>query len=97
MLGRYVSCSSKQVGAVVKSIQTLHFPLDWKKVQVNNKLHVYINMDRQSLTKQIMEFILAKNQKVILCMENFGGGKKKPVFILLLFRRQFQILLVVDS
>ena len=70
MLGRYVSCSSKQVGAVVKSIQTLHFPLDWKKVQVNNKLHVYINMDRQSLTKQIIttieldaEVVLA----VILC------------------------------
>ena len=36
-------------------------------------------MDRQSLTKQIMEFILAKNQKVILCMENFGGGGKKTI------------------
>ena len=84
MLGRYVSCSSKQVGAVVKSIQTLHFPLDWKKVQVNNKLHVYINMDRQSLTKQIMEFILAKNQKVILCMENFGGEKKTSFYFIII-------------
>ena len=59
---------------------------------------VYINMDRQSLTKQIMEFILAKNQKVILRMENFGGGKKKPQFLFYYyFGGSFKFLLVVDS
>ena len=41
-------------------------------------------MDRQSLTKQIMEFILAKNQKVILCMENFGGGKKTSFYFIII-------------
>ena len=93
MLGRYVSCSSKQVGAVVKSIQTLHFPLDWKKVQVNNKLHVYINMDRQSLTKQIMDFILPKNQKFIFVHGKIlVVGKKKQGF---LFWAAIQIFLIV--
>jgi len=37
-------------------------------------------MDRQSLTKQIMEFILAKNQKVISVHGKFWWGKKKPSF-----------------
>ena len=96
MLGRYVSCSSKQVGAVVKSIQTFHFSLDWKKVQVNNKLHVYINMDRQSLTKQIMDFILAKNQKFILVHGKFWWGKKIQFFYYY-FGGSFKIFLVGDS
>ena len=37
-------------------------------------------MDRQSLTKQIMDFILAKNQKFILVHGKFWWGEKKTSF-----------------
>ena len=37
-------------------------------------------MDRQSLTKQIMDFILAKNQKFILVHGKFWWGGKKTSF-----------------
>ena len=37
-----------------------------------------------------MEFILAKNQKVILCMENFGGGKKNQFLFYYYFGGSFK-------
>jgi len=50
-------------------------------------------MGYQSLTKQIMDFILPKNQKFILVHEKqLGSGKKKQGF---LFWAAIQIFLVV--